>query len=683
MTRLRPPDAARPATAPCAPTWRAAPALTLLLFGAACNGVAEPEGGPRRFADGGVMVEPTSPAAGDAPGANDDVTVGSPQDDGTAAGDPGVPGSGTDTPSGMATTDGTGDVADPEPAAPSPGLGDESGPGALPPGADPGGVDVECGMAPGVAPLLRLSTFEYRNTVRDVLVQSGIGAVATEIEDLLLGIPDDSLGDSFRSLDGRVSGEHIGGYFSVGVAIGDRVAGDVELLEAVAGDCALEDELTEQCARDFLQRFLGLAYRRPASDVELDELLTLREGRTASDAVRAMLVVALNSPRFINHFEIDGTVSDVSADVLQLTSYEIASRLSYTFWQTMPDAELSRAAADGSLATPEGFDAQLERVFGDPRTRETLWQFWAEWLRFEKFTGFETTRPAFEALAAGTAIGQEGHDYYGDMVQEVRDLTELFTFGRQSNLAALVTTDISVTRSADLAALYGVQPWDGAAEYPSLPAGTRGGVFQRAALLVSNLEQTNPFHRGAFVRRALLCDALPTPDPNSLPPGSLDPPPNDAAQTTRERFDAKVVGNGLCEGCHSSFSNIGYILESFDALGRHRTTELVYDEQNGDLIAELALDTSGAARIDVSDEAVVADAVELNQRLAESGKLEACLAERYFSFASRRVVEGESADACVVQDLATLLGDPEQGLAGAFRRIARHDAFFQRKVGAR
>src|SRR6185369_5054773 len=172
--------------------------------------------------------------------------------------------------------------------------------------------------------------------------------------------------------------------------------------------------------------------------------------------IRAMLIVALSSPRFVHQVEVDGTQLTSATDLLQLTSYEIASRLSYTFWNTMPDAPLLAAAEDGTLATDSGFADQLERVFQDPRTQETLWSFWNEWFTLEKFTGFETSRPALQALAAGESLGAAGHDHYRDMVQELRDLTQLFTFQKTSTVAQLLTTDISPTKSADLAHLYGV-----------------------------------------------------------------------------------------------------------------------------------------------------------------------------------------------------------------------------------
>ncbi len=461
-------------------------------------------------------------------------------------------------------------------------------PGAVPVGSNPGGVAVTCdtGAAPGVSPLMKLSTVQYRNTVRDLLQAVGAGSVLPSVQTLTASIPDDSLANGFRGRDNRTALEHVQGYFNVGRAVGDAVAKDPALLVAVAGSCASGASLTAACVDGFLDRFVSLVYRRPLTDMDRAEYQALNDGvRTPSQAVRAMVVVALSSPRFVHQVEVDGTSVATSADLLQLTAYEIASRLSYTFWQTMPDNQLLAAAKSGSLATDAGFAQELERVVSDPRTHETLWSFWNEWLHLEKFTGFETTRPGLEALAAGESLGVAGHDHYRDMVQEVRDLSELFTFQGTRTASELLTTDISVTQSPDLAHLYGVQPWTGTGNYPTLPPGTRAGLFQRAALLVSNLEQTNPFHRGALVRRSLLCDALPQPDPNSLPPGSLDPPPPSTAQTTRQRFQAKVDGKPLCQACHGGFSDMGYVLESFDALGRYRTTEKVFNEQKGALVA--------------------------------------------------------------------------------------------------
>lgn len=548
----------------------------------------------------------------------------------------------------------------------------------------PGGVELSCeeGAELAPSPLLKLSTTQYRNTVRDLLKSQGLGSVVSNVEALLSSIPDDSLGEGFRGLDNRIALEHVQGFFDIGVAVGDALVDDPALLQQVAGECATASNITQECYDAFLDGFMTTVFRRPLRDSERTLLNGLNDGsRNGPELIRTAVVVGMSSPRFIYHVEIDG--EDVKGDdtLLHLDAYEVASRLSYTFWQTMPDQQLLDKATDGTLLDEEVYAAELERVFQDPRAKETLRQFWTEWLKLEKFTGFETTRPAFQSLAEGQPIGEPGHDYYGDMIQEVHSLTDLITFDKQGTLEDLLTTNLSVTQSEDLASLYGVPVWDGTGPYPTFPEGERSGLLQRAALIVSNLEQTNPFHRGALIRRQFLCDPLPQPDSNELPPGSLDPPPADEAQTTRERFQGKVEGNTLCEGCHQSFSPIGYVMEAYDALGRYRTVEKVYDEQTGELLAELPIDVSAKANIESTDEPTVNGPQELNRVIVDSQKVEQCMAKSYFSYMARRAMRKSSLDACVVQDLSEVLAAKDSGLAAAFQRVARMPTFFSKKVG--
>jgi hypothetical protein len=537
---------------------------------------------------------------------------------------------------------------------------------------------------PGVTPLTKLSTVQYRNTVRDLLASSGLASLADEIAPALAGLPDDTTESTFRGLDARISSDHIQSYFNVATAIGNAVEASASRLTAVAGACASASPLASSCVTAFLGSFGKRAFRRPLTSDELTAMSALNDGqRSPAEAIRAMIVVLLMSPRFVNQLEIEGAPIGGRSDYFALSPYEIASRLSYTFWQTMPDDALLAAAADGSIATDAGFAAQLDRVFADARTQATIWQFWNEWLNLEAFTGFSSERPGFMALAAGENVGASGHDHYGDMVQEVRDLTELYTWKQPGTLRDLLTSNQSVTRSADLAHLYGVAAWSGSGSYPTFPASApRAGLLQRAALLVSSLEQTNPFHRGAFVRRSILCDSLPRPDPNTLPPGSLDPPPVTAAQTTRQRYAAKVEGNGLCEGCHGQFSDLGYVLESYDALGRYRISEKVFDEQTGALLATLPIDDNAVARVRLDDATEVMGPADLNQRIVDSGKVEACLSGNYFRYALRRQPTANSQDACVQQGLADDLGKPDVGMAAVFKRLAQHATFRQRKMGA-
>ncbi len=536
---------------------------------------------------------------------------------------------------------------------------------------------------PGVTPLMKLSTVQYRNTVRDLLAASGLSDMNAEISTLLAAVPDDST-VQFRGLDQRISADHVMAYFKVAAAVGDGATKSTARLTALAGSCATQSTLAASCIDSFLSDFGRRAFRRPLSSEELSEYRDVAQGTSPkaaspAEALRNVVVTLLMSPRFVNHLEIDGAAIAGREDYIALDPYVVASRLSYTFWQTLPDDALLAAAADGSLATDAGFQKQLDRVFADARTQQTVWQFWNEWLRFESFTGFVSDRPAFQSLAKGEQIGVAGHDHYRDMVQEVRDLTELYTWKQRGSFNDLMTSTVSVTKSADLAHLYGVPAWSGSGAYPTFSDGSRVGLLQRAALLASSLETTNPFHRGSLIRRAVLCDDLPRPDPNSLPPGSLDAPPPSAALTTRQRYQAKVEGNNLCKGCHSSFSDIGYVLEAYDALGRFRTSEKVFDEQTGALVATLPIDTSASIDLTGAGASQVSGPAELNQRIVQSGKVEACLSANYFRYALRRDPLSDSADACAFENMRASLG--KGSLSDVFRSIALEAGFRRKKVG--
>jgi hypothetical protein len=643
--------------------------LATALLGAACHGTisddAVPPGGSGATQGAGGSAGSTSGSAGAGNAARGGGGGSSNGGSKSTGGTSGSSGKGTAGGGGDSGSSGTGSSTDPALF------------GACPDG-DP---------AAGVTPLSKLSTVQYRNTVQDLLTASGLGDVVAEVSARLASVPDDSTQASFRGLDKRISGAHIQTYFDVAVAVGDAATKSSARLTALAGSCATQSSLSSSCLDAFLNSFGRRALRRPLTDAELTEYRDVATGdapkaANAAEALRNVVVSLLMSPRFVNHLELEGSEVSGQKDYLALDPYEVASRLSYTFWQTLPDDALFAAAEDGSLDTDAGFDAALTRIFADPRTQQTIWQFWNEWLRFEAFTGFSAERPAFQSLAEGEHLGESGHDHWKDMVTEIKDLTDLYTWKQPGSLLDLMTSTVSVTRSNDLAHLYGVKAWSGSGEYPALPDGTRQGLLQRSALLVSSLETTNPFHRGATIRRAILCEDLQPPDPNSLPKGSLDPPPIDATLTTRERFQKKVEGIALCAGCHGTFSNIGYTLEAFDSLGRFRTEEKVFDEQTGDLRATLPLDTVASVQIGDEPESDVSGPVELNQRIIASGKLEGCLSANYFRYALRRDPTSNSADACAFEKMRTGLDAPGKGLADVFRVIASEPEFRRRKVGA-
>ena len=146
------------------------------------------------------------------------------------------------------------------------------------------------------------------------------------------------------------------------------------------------------CAREFIQSFGLQAYRRPLIDEEVDRLMTLyKTGRTTlmlglEDAERLLVEGMLQSPEFIYRWELGTAAPEMDGKVVRLGPYEVASRLSYFLWRSMPDKKLFDAAAGNELGTDEQLDAQARRMLDDPKGRDTVAAFFEEWLSLDQVT---------------------------------------------------------------------------------------------------------------------------------------------------------------------------------------------------------------------------------------------------------------------------------------------------------
>ena len=525
------------------------------------------------------------------------------------------------------------------------------------------------------SPLRRLSALQYRNTLRDLFAPYGVDPLA-EAEDAIDRVPVDDAGSSFRITDTRLSDQHVRAYFRVSDRLASAVTTEDARLVAVAGDCALEAAPGAACIDRFLDDFAMRALRRPLTAEERARYHALDDGsRDGRELFRALVLSVLMAPSFLYHVELEGETLDGDEVYYELGPYELASRLSYHFWQSMPDDALLAAAADGTLGTDEGYAEQARRVFEDPRTQDALQAFYAEWFRLGTLTGFADTE-GFRTFAEGTTVGDPDADHARAMSAEIEAMTAHFTWEAEGSMRDLLLTDLSFTRSPHLAALYGVEPWDGASEPPRLPAEERAGILTRAAFLATGTHETHPVHRGATVRRRILCNDLPSPDPAVLPDGALTPPPVTADQTTRERY-ANKTANEPCASCHALMNPIGYVLEQYDALGRHRTHERVIDEVSGEELAVLPIDSTAAPRIELDDPSVMSTGPELSRAVADSGMVEACFARQYFRFAFAR--EERAGDGCALERIRSSLDDGGT-LQDALISIAFDPSFRTRRV---
>jgi hypothetical protein len=635
-------------------------------------------------------------------------------------------------------TGGEGSAADDAPrgalAAPGGGLARSPGaPGAPAPGASPAppapapASPFTCQPRPARAAdgWRRLTEREYRNTVRDLLAfalrgwkdpKDDPGAIGSGLPFHLL--PDEPVarGAFFRMNDDVTQG-HVRAWYEVARAAGRALAATPARLALLVGPCATDADVGNdpRCLADFVARFGERVLRRPLDAAEIEAYRRnayrdlagerlgvdpMQPGGGVADVVASLLL----APQFLYHVEHgDGPVAGKSG-VFALGAFELASRLSYHFWETMPDEELLKAARDGSLATPEGYARQVARLFSDTpgastRVRWVMWGFFREWLELEDE---DLPRPhlvrdtnLFKAVA-GADRTLVTDSLPQTAVEEIRDLVTHHTWQTPGRLDDLLTTNLSFARmpgaplgngktTADLPRLYGVAPWaGGAAPPPAFEPGARPGILTRAAFLVSGTAGTRPILRGVRVRRTILCDPIPEPDNNDVMSAPI--PEVSAASTTRQEVEARTETMPKCAGCHRPLINpLGFAFEGYDALGRARAVEALYERgardpaRAGDhvyrQVGTAPVDTRSVPQVVLGDARPSGGAADLVKLIVDSRKPAACFARKYFEFTYRRAHD-EAADGCALERLREEVD--RNGLKAALRAVVLSPEFRER-----
>lgn len=541
--------------------------------------------------------------------------------------------------------------------------------------SDPGGTDDSAPQSPqDDVPLPRLSHDEYVQTIRDLIQEVAPDAadqVLAAIEPLLDGMPQDQLvGEvseqhgGFSRLDQTEQQEYADVPFNVAIALGDELTANRARLAEVVGDCAA-DEVSAGCLEDFVRRFGEIAQRRPLEDD--DVAFYAGTGPATAAEVGQIIAVILSSPRALYHVE-SGTKS-VGDSTFALDDWELASRLSYHLWGTMPDARLRDAARAGRLVGD--YEAVVDEMLADPRTARTQRLFFEQWLwpTLElPALDSRVSDPQYQAFAGDDLPGPE---LRRRMVDEVLDAA-IHVSSQGGSFNDLLTNRQSFARDEDLAAIYGVDVWDGEGEPPALPA-ERTGLLTRAAFLATGTANTRPIMKGVFIRTSLLCDSIAPPPPEAAnTPIVVEP-----GQTTREVIEQLTQQQGsVCAGCHQTLINpLGFASENFDGLGRFRTAQLFFDE-DGEPQGEREVDTTTVPAVSAGDSAVSTGMADLTQLIATSDKPARCLAERYFRFAYRRLETAK--DERVLDELASRIRT--DSLASLFKAAVLRPEFQQRRI---
>ncbi len=366
------------------------------------------------------------------------------------------------------------------------------------------------------------------------------------------------------------------------------------------------------CQNTILTSFAKRAWRRPPTDEEVSKLRSLIElsraqGDTAEAGIRLALQRILVSPHFLFRVEVDPDPNSLTPR--PLSSWELATRLSYFLWSSMPDAELFAAAESGALVKDPGELArQAQRMLDDPKAIALTDNFAGQWL----FT---------------RALGDQDPDYtlFPDYDQELENAMRAET---RRYFQAFLSEDVPMDQflvgdftyvNDRLAAFYGlpaVNSPTGLVRVSLTNSPRRGFLTQGSFLRVtSRPKRTSPVLRGKWVLDNLLCTPPRPPPPGveGLPEGMM------ATGSIRDRLEAHRT-NPICASCHRTMDPLGFGLDNFDAIGRYRTTDAGYP-----------IDATG----ELTDGTVFNGALEMTQQLAANPGVYRCMVQKLYTYTGR------------------------------------------------
>ncbi len=530
--------------------------------------------------------------------------------------------------------------------------GTNSGEGGGPPIIDEDG-DGRPDCVPGIYPtsqVPRLKNREYDNTIRDLVGLTGL----TESG----GDPPSSLLATDQG--GELSDLGWSSYKTVAEMVAEQVMGN----ETMRGEFLECDPATDGCLDSTIVDFGRRAFRRPLTDEEVslfqglnDPALT--ENGTPEEIAELILYGFLVSPMFLMRTETQET-TDADGNYV-LSSHEIASRLSYTLWGSMPDEELYQAADSGELATKEQILAQAERMLQDDKARLMVADFHRKYLhmeegsRWDTFVKDEELYPEFSEELREPLIG------------EVEMFFEQTVFGGGSFQDLLLSTTGFV--NAETAALYGMDASGYGAELSQTELPGRPGFLTRVGWLsaYSAAYRTSPIVRGAFITKEILGV-----DPGAPPPGASEEPlPDDPdLDTNRKRVEAQTSGSS-CAGCHQTYINPpGFVFEAYDTIGRPQTTE----SDTG-----ATIDTTADVLID-GDPVTVSEPESLMEEIANSTDAQYYYAQKWVGYAFDRTPNSQ--DACLVETLSANIAGGDYRVLDLIADITQADAFTVRAVNS-
>ncbi|MEC5125463.1 DUF1592 domain-containing protein [Verrucomicrobiales bacterium BCK34] len=496
---------------------------------------------------------------------------------------------------------------------------------------------------PGPYVIRRLTKVEYGNTLEDLF---GVDPEVTA------DLPDEVFGQGYLNNLSSLQSEQF-------LEIANEVVDQPEVQAMLAKEKPAEGADLRDEAKQFARSLAERSFRRPASDDEVEVLLKVfdlgRENQLGySDSLGLMVKAVLVSPQFL----FITPAKEVTGDkkIVPLDDYQLASRLSYLLWSTVPDAELTRLAASGKLHEPAVLKSQVKRLIADPRSRALFDGFGAQWLGLNE-------------LETKTFDPDKFPQMTGEMRAAMYDEARLFfesIMRENKSVVSFIESDYTFLNGT-LATLYGMEKEVSGPEMRkvSLKDGNRGGILGMPAILATTSfpNRTSPVVRGVWVLEQVLGEEVP-PAPANVPALEKQDQKVVANMTLRQRTELHL-SNTTCANCHKVLDPIGFGLENFDAIGRWR------DEDDTGGAIDAAGELPGGKKFASPQElkAIIA---------ARKAEMARNLTERLLAYALCRSLEGY--DEIVVDHLMETIAKDDYRMQTVISEIVTSYPFTQRRI---
>lgn len=583
--------------------------------------------------------------------------VGTPNGTGAAtSGSGAATGSGATTGTSGSTSTGSG-ASNGGPTTGS-GAGGPTGTGTGGSSSSAGGAGSTTTCTPGIpatSSIPRLTNAQYDRTVRDLLGVTGLAASSNAAPSTLLATDQ----------SGSISQLGWSAYQTVGQMISAQVLAD-PTLKAHFMTCTPSGD-GSACLHDTIVAFGRRAYRRPLSADEVtsytnivSKAAQITADGTPDEVAEVLLNAFLVSPSFLQRSEISQT-ADANGNY-PLSSYEVASRLSYMLWGSLPDTTLDQAADQNQLGTPQLILAQAQRMLQDPKAHDMVAAFHRSYLLMGTNTRWDSEQ------RDTTLFPQFNTALIPVLAAETESFFDTVVFAQNGKFQDFFTSTVGFVNNAT-APLYGLDPAGFGTDLKSvtLDQTQRPGFLTRLGFLnaYSSFNRTSPILRGAFITKQLLGF-----DPGSPPAGATNTPlPTSADLDTNRKQVESQTSSSACTGCHSVYINPpGFAMEAFNAIGAWQTKEAS---------TGAAIDTTADVLIDGNSTHVTGPA-DLMAKLAASTQAQRRYADLWVNFAYER--PDDPLDSCTVNALAAKITAGGYTVLNLITDLTQTDSFRVRAV---